>query len=52
MHFAIQRMERARMPDLEMLPELPEMVELHPPGRAGRAPAALRMGTASALDHA
>jgi NNP family nitrate/nitrite transporter-like MFS transporter len=38
MHFAIRRMERARMPDLEMLPELPEMIELHPPVRAATAP--------------
>ena len=33
MHFSIRRMERARLPDLEMLPELPEMIELHPPAR-------------------
>jgi hypothetical protein len=31
MHFAIRRMERARLPELETLPELPEMLELHRP---------------------
>lgn len=30
MHLAIGRMERARTPELRHLPELPEMVELHP----------------------
>ena len=34
MHFAIRRMERAQVPELETLPELPEMIELHPPARS------------------
>ena len=46
MHFAIRRMERARLPELETLPELPEMIELHPPARMARAPAATRPGAA------
>ena len=37
MHFAIQRMERARLPEIETLPEQPEMVELHPPAANGAA---------------
>ena len=48
MHFAILRMERARAPELETLPELPEMVELHPPGRTSPAPALARRGAAPA----
>jgi NNP family nitrate/nitrite transporter-like MFS transporter len=53
MHFAIRRMERARLPDLGSLPELPEMAELHPPARLGSAPAAVRRdGAAPALGHA
>jgi NNP family nitrate/nitrite transporter-like MFS transporter len=51
MHFAIRRMERARLPELEALPELPEMVELHPPGRT-TVTAARRRGAASVLGHA
>jgi NNP family nitrate/nitrite transporter-like MFS transporter len=31
MHLAIRRMERARLPDLDTLPELPEMIEIHEP---------------------
>jgi NNP family nitrate/nitrite transporter-like MFS transporter len=42
MHFAIRRMERAKLPELETLPELPEMIELHPPGRTGAARDAMR----------
>ena len=30
MHFAVRRMERARMPELGRLPELPEMAGFHP----------------------
>jgi hypothetical protein len=46
MHFAIRRMERARLPELETLPELPEMVECHPPARSGGTRAAIRPGAA------
>ncbi len=48
MHFAIRRMERARLPELEILPELPEMVELHPPPRSGAAQVAEGRRTAPA----
>ena len=51
MHFSIRRMERAR-PEVETLPELPEMIELHPPGRRGAAPSATHRGAAPALGHA
>ena len=46
MHFTIRRMERAKLPELETLPELPEMVELHPPARMAGAPARTRAGAA------
>jgi NNP family nitrate/nitrite transporter-like MFS transporter len=52
MHFAILRMERARLPELETLPELPEMIELHPPGPRRAAPAAMRQDAAPVLGHA
>jgi MFS family permease len=52
MHFAIRRMERARLPELETLPELPEMVELHPPGRTGATQAAMRQHAMPAIGHA
>jgi len=39
MHFAIRIMERAELPGLETLPELPEMIELHPPAPMAGAPA-------------
>jgi NNP family nitrate/nitrite transporter-like MFS transporter len=48
MHFAILRMERARLPELEALPELPEMVELHPPVHVGQARPAARLRAAAA----
>jgi NNP family nitrate/nitrite transporter-like MFS transporter len=48
MHFAILRMERARAPELETLPELPEMIELHPPARGGEAHTAGRRRAAPA----
>jgi NNP family nitrate/nitrite transporter-like MFS transporter len=51
-HFAIRRMERARLPELETLPELPEMVELHPPGRTGATQAAMRQHAMPAIGHA
>ena len=38
MHLAIGRMERARVPELRTLPELPEMIDIHPPAR--RSPSA------------
>jgi NNP family nitrate/nitrite transporter-like MFS transporter len=49
MHLAILRMERARLPELETLPELPEMIEIHPPGRLAAAQAAIRPGAAAPL---
>jgi hypothetical protein len=47
MHSAIRRMERAGLPELETLPELPEVLELHPPAPLGRTRAAIRPGAAS-----
>ncbi|MDX1541018.1 MAG: nitrate/nitrite transporter [Geminicoccaceae bacterium] len=44
MHLAIRRMERAKLPELETLPELPEMVDLHPPARTGGTRMASRHG--------
>ena len=52
MHFAVRRMERARLPELESLPELPEMIELHPPGRRAATPSRMRGGAAPAAGHA
>jgi len=52
MHFAIRRMERARLPQLETLPELPEMIELHPPAGAGAGPVRQRRPAARAVRHA
>jgi NNP family nitrate/nitrite transporter-like MFS transporter len=46
MHFAIRWMERAKLPELESLPELPEMIELHPPARMSAAPVVTRRSTA------
>lgn len=34
MHFAVRRMEHARAPELESLPELPELAAMHPPSAA------------------
>jgi NNP family nitrate/nitrite transporter-like MFS transporter len=48
MHFAIRYMERARLPELGTLPELPEMIELHPPARSGTDQAAARRRVAPA----
>jgi NNP family nitrate/nitrite transporter-like MFS transporter len=52
MHFAIRRMERAKLPELETLPELPEMIELHPPAGAGSAPVGQRREATGAVRHA
>jgi NNP family nitrate/nitrite transporter-like MFS transporter len=42
MNFAVRHMERTRTPELERLPELPEMAELHaPPPRPGGGPQSL-----------
>jgi NNP family nitrate/nitrite transporter-like MFS transporter len=45
MHAAIQIMERKRIPELGMLPELPEMLEIHGPRHGGVAPGPRRTGT-------
>ena len=51
MHFAILRMERARLPEREALPELPEMIELHPPAESGAAREPPQRRMASAVGH-
>jgi hypothetical protein len=47
MRFALRRMARARLPELETRPELPELLDLQPPAPPGRTRAAIRPGTAS-----
>ncbi len=47
MHFAIRRMERARLPELGTLPELPEMAEPYPPAGIAAAPDGARQRPAA-----
>jgi hypothetical protein len=46
---AVRRMELTK---LETLPDLPEMIELHPPAGAGLGPARQRRPAAGAVRHA